>query len=366
MAHVEKYTRGALGHMLKHYERAKDEKGEYIKFGNENIDLNKTELNYNLAPQKSISEYQFINEKCTELNCLKRKDVNVMCDWVVTMPKDLSADHEEAFFKNTYKFLEDRYGKDNVVSAYVHKDEITPHMHFSFVPVVYDKKKDRYKISAKERVNRTDLKTFHQDLDKYLEQSMGFKVNVLNEMTKEGNKSIEELKRGSAIDRLKAIEEQLKGIKYQLEPLKAEYEAKKAFIKQAEKDSDVSMMYPDYATISKKGLIKKEEFVTVPKDKWEAKHVAANHVNALNREYEELERIIQDFKNTSDELRDIKKFKKENDSLKHENMELKQKLERTEKLFNQVLERNPKIKEELEKERLRKQKSRTFNRGMER
>ena len=191
---------------------------------------------------------------------------------------------------------------------------------------------------------------------------MGFKVNVLNEVTREGNKSIEELKRGSAIDRLKEIEEQLKGIRYQLEPLKAEYEAKKAYIMQAEKDSDVSVMYPDYAVISKKGLIKKEEYVTVPKEKWESKHVAANHVNALSREYREIEDMIKDFKNTSEELKDIKKFKKENNSLKYENMELKQKLERTQKLFNQVLERNPKIKEDLEKQMLK----RSVNRGMER
>mgnify|MGYP001021156440 CR=1 FL=1 len=29
MAHVMKMTRWAVGHMFKHYERAKDEKGEY-------------------------------------------------------------------------------------------------------------------------------------------------------------------------------------------------------------------------------------------------------------------------------------------------------------------------------------------------
>lgn len=357
MAHVEKYTRGQTGQLCQHYER-KMINGKYVKFGNENIDLTKTHLNYNLAPEHN--QIKFIQERCQELNCLKRKDVNVMCSWVITKPKDLSAEHEEDFFKNTYKFLEDRYGKDNVVSSYVHKDEVTPHMHFVFVPVVHDKKKDRDKVSAKECINKLELKSFHQDLDKYLEQSMGFKVNVLNEMTKEGNKSIEELKRGSAIERLKTIEEQLKGIKYQLEPLKAEYEAKKAYIMQAEKDSDISVMYPNYATISKKGLLKKEEFVTVPKDKWEAKHIAANHVNALDREYEELERVIQNFKNTSNELRNIKKFKKENDELKLENMKLKQKLNNTEKLFNRLLEQNPNIKVQLEKERHKQQRKR-FN-----
>ena len=32
MAHFAKYTAAAAGHLSKHYERAKDEKGEYIKF----------------------------------------------------------------------------------------------------------------------------------------------------------------------------------------------------------------------------------------------------------------------------------------------------------------------------------------------
>ena len=50
MAHVAKYSKGALGHMFAHYERAKDKDGEYIKFGNEDIDTNKSHLNYNLAP----------------------------------------------------------------------------------------------------------------------------------------------------------------------------------------------------------------------------------------------------------------------------------------------------------------------------
>lgn len=47
MAHFAKYTAAAAGHLSKHYERAKDEKGEYIKFGNQDIDPQKTHLNYN-------------------------------------------------------------------------------------------------------------------------------------------------------------------------------------------------------------------------------------------------------------------------------------------------------------------------------
>lgn len=43
MAHVAKYTRGAIGHLFKHFERARDENGNYIKFSNQDIDESKTQ-----------------------------------------------------------------------------------------------------------------------------------------------------------------------------------------------------------------------------------------------------------------------------------------------------------------------------------
>ena len=191
MAHVAKYSKGALGHMFAHYERAKDKDGEYIKFGNEDIDTNKSHLNYNLAPNHNMSQGEFVKKRCSEVKCLNRKDVNVMCSWVVTAPKDLNPNLYKDFFKESYKFLENRYGADNVVSAHVHMDEKTPHMHFAFVPVVYDSKKDLLKVSAKEKVCKTDLQAFHQDLEKHLENALGREINILNEATKEGNKSID-------------------------------------------------------------------------------------------------------------------------------------------------------------------------------
>ena len=156
MAHVAKYTRGALGHMFAHYERAKGKDNEYIKFGNENIDTSKSHLNYNLGPKRNISQGDFVKKRCNEVKCLNRKDVNVMCSWVITAPKDLDLKQQKKFFIESYKFLESRYGADNVISAYVHLDEVTPHMHFSFVPVIYDAKKDVLKVSAKQKISKSD------------------------------------------------------------------------------------------------------------------------------------------------------------------------------------------------------------------
>lgn len=212
MAHAMKYTRAACGHMFKHYERAKDENGEYIKFGNQDIDTAFSGMNYNLAPDREISQGDFVRQRCSEVRMQNRKDVNVMCSWVVTAPKDLPNDELHEFFGASYNFLSNRYGKENVVSAYVHMDEITPHMHYAFVPVVEDGKRGGYKVSAKEAINRKDLQTFHKDYDAHMTRIFGRDIGVLNEATKEGNKSIEELKRGTAAERIGEAKREAKEI----------------------------------------------------------------------------------------------------------------------------------------------------------
>lgn len=204
MAHVAKYTKAASGHMCAHYDRTA------INISNENINSEKTKENYNLAPIREITQNDFIQERCVAIQCMKRKDVNVMCSWLVTAPKDLPVGDNKQFFEESYKFLLNRYGGEkNVVSAYVHMDEITPHMHFAFVPVVMDKNKNIEKVSAKELINRADLRSFHQDLENHLAKVFGRDLGILNEATKEGNKSVAELKRGQAIIDLENAQNEL-------------------------------------------------------------------------------------------------------------------------------------------------------------
>jgi len=209
MANCKKFNRAACGHMFAHYERAKDENGEYIKFGNQDIDINKSKLNYNLAPDRN-GQGEFVKKRCSEVKMQNRADVNVMCSWVVTAPKEIKKEETETFFKEAYKFLSERYGKENVVSAYVHMDEVTPHIHFAFVPVVKDKKKNILKVSAKELIDKRELQTFHKDLSEHMEKIFGRDIGILNEATKEGNKSIEELRRGTAQKEIEKIKEQIK------------------------------------------------------------------------------------------------------------------------------------------------------------
>lgn len=226
MAHVAKYSASATGHMTAHYERRQvpvtDKNGnvtmEYIRFGNQDIDTSKSHLNYNLAPMHENGQVDFIRTRTTEARTMKRDDVKVMCSWVVTLPKVHWHDEnvhmtpnmevvERLFFERTYKFMADRYGEQNIISAYVHKDESTPHMHFAFVPVTEDKKRGGEKVSAKEVLTKNDLQTFHYDLERHLDSFHDWKFEILNEVTKEGNKSITELKRGTAIEEVAKVRE---------------------------------------------------------------------------------------------------------------------------------------------------------------
>lgn len=197
MANRQKYTRAAIGHLCAHYAREKDKDGNYIKFGNQDIDITRTHLNYNLAEEdQKEKQLDFINKRMKDLKCLNRKDVNVMITWVITLPQEMNGKSDEEkkrFFRKSYEFLKNRYGAENVISAYVHMDEGQPHMHFAFTPVMYDKKKDRYRFNAKLVGSRQDLQSFHKDFDKHLEKEMGYKTGVINGVT-EINLSTKELK----------------------------------------------------------------------------------------------------------------------------------------------------------------------------
>lgn len=213
MAHAAKFAANAVGRMCGHYGRTE---GDGVRRSNENIDPARTHLNYNLAPEHDGGQIAFMQKRLSEVKLQKRADVNVLCDWVVTLPVDekfkrfnpeIQRIETIKFFRASYDFLERRYGRENVVSAYVHMDEKTPHLHFAFIPVTEDKKKGGFKVSAKEVLSRSDLRTFHTDLQKALRER-GVILDVLNGATKDGNKTVAELKKESIRAEVQTVERQ--------------------------------------------------------------------------------------------------------------------------------------------------------------
>ncbi len=357
MAHLMKANRNQIGGLTRHFERYKKENGEYIKFGNQDIDTEKTRLNYNLAEEKN--QLEFIKKRTSEVRCLNRKDVNVMCDWVVTLPEKIKTQEEqELFFKETYNFLEKEYGKENVVSSFVHLDETTPHMHFAFIPVVTDKKKGDLKVSAKELITRKHLQEFHPKLENHMEKVFGRDIGILNDATKAGNKSINELKGET--------------IKIELESLKNDLEASKRELGMIDIAKDEIKKLEQI--VAKEKLFKKN-YVEIKKDTFEQfKNMAKNYrkdTTAIKKTNINLQRKV---KNLEKEIDRLIEEKKENIK-KVDLAELKEKADtrnkiislekRVEKLSNFIINEGlaEKFNKSIEKEI---QRNRKIDRGFSR
>ena len=264
----EKFTRNQSGNILVHCDRSDPNR----TYKNQEIDHSKTYLNYNLAPEhKGMTDYEFMKKRCEEFKILKRKDVNWLVSWVITMPADYTG-NKALFFREAYNFMENRYGKDNIVSAYVHLDETSPHMHFCFVPVIFDKKKQEYKVNAKQCINKVELKQIHPEMQEYLENKLQTKVNILNGATAEGNKTIDQLKKEEKIKQ-KAISELIKN------PTE---EIKKSVIEQIPEEQKENIIEEEIENV-KEELKKDPNFI----------QICQNRAMSENEELEELEMQIE-------------------------------------------------------------------------
>ena len=197
MAHLQKFTRGSVKAILEH-----DTRTAQHDYKNPDIDPKRTHENYSFIHDNRTA-IERLEQRLSEVKVQNRKDVNVLCSWVITKPFDVSEEREEVFFKECYRFLTEKYGSRNVITADVHYDESTPHLHFTFVPTVANtrkykdpNKKPRYteKVCADELITREHLKTFHSELQKwFIDKGMEWAKSVSTGTTTY-NKSISELK----------------------------------------------------------------------------------------------------------------------------------------------------------------------------
>ncbi len=186
MAHLEKFTAADSGRMLEHYDRSKPSLGEHIE-------KSRTAQNYNLAHNlQPLPQKEFLQARLEKVAHANRKDLVAFCDVVLTLPQGEEAIERE-FFKVSFDFFCERFGRENVISAYVHKDEVQPHMHFAFTPVIEDERGKRF--CAKKVCERRQFQTLHIDLSNALVKHFGRDVGVLNGATVDGNRTIGQLKR---------------------------------------------------------------------------------------------------------------------------------------------------------------------------
>lgn len=196
MAHIAKYKATAVGKLCAHYNRWDGIDNPSVS--RENIDKSRTHLNYTLGVYEKDGKrfigkvrgtaswatvkarIDAVNEEAKEHGKrAARKDAVVMADMVVTLPPNVPPEDAYKFFWNSYQYIADRVGRDNLMGGYVHMDETTPHMHVPFTPILDGR------FNYKKMCDRKFYQTFHKGLGDRLERKMGYRPEVeLSEETR--------------------------------------------------------------------------------------------------------------------------------------------------------------------------------------
>lgn len=143
----EKLTRAQAMGAYKHNER------KTKNHSNKNIDSSRTELNYYLKKNELsyIKEFDRIKKKYN-LKGQIRSNSNIICEMVFTSDQkffdEIGYEESKRYFTESYNFICNykNLGEQNIISAVVHMDENTPHMHLLFIPVVHTTDKQGNKI----------------------------------------------------------------------------------------------------------------------------------------------------------------------------------------------------------------------------
>ena len=214
-----KYKRENLKGIYRHNERRNK------NYSNDNIDKEKSYLNYSLKSPKYRydKEFDIMKEKYDLKGQIKTVS-NIACEYIITSDKqffeEIGEEETKRYFETAYQFVAEykNLGEQYIMSAKVHMDEETPHMHLIFLPVVHtqDKKgNDIDKLACSEFWKEKDSYRRLQDAFYQYMTSHNFKLErgVPKEETGREHIDIKEYKEITNFDKTK---EKLQNIKLEL------------------------------------------------------------------------------------------------------------------------------------------------------
>lgn len=151
-----KYKGPEIGRIEAHNERTKE---NYAS--NPDVDTERSKYNFHLV--KPNGKYRAEAEKqIAEVGCRTRTDSVRVVETLITASPEFFKDKKKAqvreYFEHALKFILKHVPQERILSAVIHVDEKTPHMHLSFVPITEDGR-----LSAKDIVGNRKKLTWWQD-----------------------------------------------------------------------------------------------------------------------------------------------------------------------------------------------------------
>ncbi len=300
-----KYKSENLKGIYRHNERRN------TNYSNKNIDKDKSYLNYSLkSPQFTYEkEFQKIRKEYNLKGQIKTVS-NIVCEYIITSDKaffeTIGEVETRRYFETAYKFVCNYkdLGEQYILSAKVHMDEETPHMHLVFIPVVHTQDKNGNNI------DKIACSEFWKAKDSYRQlQDAFYNYMIANNF---------ELERGNPSEKVHLSVEDYKNI--------TNFEESKTLLQ------DVKIELPETPDITsfKKIMINRDEKIQEqiikPKDKaiQELKDQNFLLTMALNKQIKTVDKAI--------------KYEKDIKPILDENAELKEKCENLENNYNSRLQ----------------------------
>ena len=157
-----KYKGPEIGRIEAHDERTKE-----TYASNPDVDTSRSRLNFHLV--KPHRSYRAEAEKqIAEAGCRARKDSVRVVETLITASPEFFQGKKprevKEFFEYAFEFIQSRQAPETIISAVVHMDEKTPHMHLCFVPLTADGR-----LSAKDIIgNKKKLTQWQDDFWKHM------------------------------------------------------------------------------------------------------------------------------------------------------------------------------------------------------
>lgn len=318
------------------------------KISNQDIDLTKTHLNYDLV-QSNLNLYQRVKKRVDEVRDISRIQKNSVVDYsnIITVPNETydiwGLDKTKDYFKNIYEYFCNEFGKENVISAKIHLDETAPHMHLHFVPInLQNGKLQARTVMTPKRINKV-----HTEAPIYLKE-LGFDVergkgstgkNNIKDIHKFKENKIKELE--NKIDRLEMDLNALlsvKNISDSIYTIKTEKTLLGGKIKLTKDDYDKITVGYEKTLLDNMSLKKENKNLSSENER------LTKELNRAIRKIKSFDYGLLDFENKKEKLKEqlerqvkiknraeIDSLKLENENLKLNNKNLKSKIQDQEK-----------------------------------
>ena len=299
---------------------------------NKDIDSEKTHLNYYLKKNELsyIKEFDRLKKE-NHLQGHIRSNSIIMCEMLFTSDKEffdeIGEKESKRYFEESYNFIcsYKNLGEKNIISAVVHLDEGTPHMHLIYIPVIHTKDKERKEI------DKICCRDFWKGRDSYRQLQNAF----FEYITSKGF----EIERGLPVEETGAKHEKIENLKKV-----TNFENTKKILDNIKLDLPKTPNIYDIKLI-KLNREKVEDEIIKPKDK------------LINELYQENVLLHKELSKQVNLVNTAEKYQKERDKIFYENEQLNNqihnmKIEYEEKAFDLEWKYKSKIKG-LEKENSR-------------